>query len=86
MDTFVQSAESKIRDSETDDQQTKLTVSEAGRRGGLTTLSRYGREHFQKAGRKGQASLSAKLTQDQRREWGRQGGRPRKKRYRGEEA
>lgn len=32
-----------------------LTCSEAGRLGGLVTLARYGREHYRRAGHKGQA-------------------------------
>lgn len=43
----------------------KLTRSEAGRKGGKTTLDRYGPEFYQKIGRKG----------------GRKGGQTTKKRY-----
>lgn len=58
-----------------------LTVSEAGRLGGLITLARHGIAHYQKAGRKGQAKLATKCTTDQRRSWGTLGGRPKKIRF-----
>jgi len=57
------------------------TVREAGARGGATTYARYGKEHFQAIGRKGQAALATKITSDQRRAWGAMGGRPRKRPY-----
>jgi len=57
------------------------TVKEAGARGGSATYAKYGKEHFRVIGRRGQASLSAKVTTDQRRAWGAMGGRPRKRRY-----
>lgn len=31
----------------------EMTIREAGRKGGATTLARYGREHFAENGRKG---------------------------------
>ena len=65
---------------ESEEHQSEITVREAGRRGGLITLSRYGVTHFREAGRKGQVSLAAKTSSDQRQQWGRLGGRPRKHR------
>ena len=63
-------------------QQTReLTVKEAGAIGGKTTLAKHGREHFRVIGRKGQTSLAAKITSNERRAWGALGGRPRKRRY-----
>lgn len=55
-----------------------LTVREAGRLGGLTTLARHGIIHYKDAGKKGQAVLSAMCTSEQRRFWGSMGGRPKK--------
>ena len=60
----------------------ELTVSEAGRLGGLSTLARHGIAHYQKVGRKGQAKLATKCTSDQRRSWGALGGRPKRVRFR----
>ncbi len=57
-----------------------LTVVEAGTKGGNTTFARYGKRHYQEAGRKGQASLSANISSEQRRSWGALGGRPKKHR------
>ena len=39
----------------TNDQRVKLTVKDAGRLGGLTTLVRRGLDHYREAGRKGPA-------------------------------
>jgi hypothetical protein len=58
-----------------------LTVREAGALGGSITYARYGKEHFQAIGRKGQANLATKISSEQRRTWGSMGGRPRKRRY-----
>jgi len=58
----------------------KLTVEEAGARGGAATYAKYGREHFRVIGRKGQASLAIKITSRERRVWGAMGGRPGKRR------
>ena len=66
---------------ESKEHQAEITVREAGRLGGLTTLSRYGIKHYREAGRKGQTSFAAKSTPDQRQQWGKLGGRPPKKRY-----
>jgi hypothetical protein len=40
---------------------TKQTAADAGRRGGQTTLSRYGVEHYRRLGKKGFAGLARKL-------------------------
>lgn len=55
-----------------------LTVRDAGRLGGLTTLARHGVDHYRTAGRKGQAKLSMRFGKANRRAWGAMGGRPRK--------
>jgi len=60
------------------DQTFELTVREAGRLGGLSTLTRYGVDHYRRAGRKGQAKLNAQFGKSQRALWGSLGGRPRK--------
>ena len=60
------------------EQQVEFTTRQAGRLGGLTTLSRYGIAHYRKIGQKGQASFTAKFTSAERRRWGKLGGRPRK--------
>jgi hypothetical protein len=57
-----------------------LTVVEAGAKGGNSTFKRYGKRHYQEVGIKGQATLSAKISHEQRRLWGLLGGRPRKRR------
>ena len=54
-----------------------MTVQEAGRRGGNTTLHNQGVEHFKKIGRKG-GKRTAKLYRDLLSEFGRRGGRPRR--------
>ncbi len=56
----------------------EMSVSEAGRRGGLKTLAARGREHFRTAGRKGAAALRANHDRASFVKWGKQGGRPRK--------
>jgi len=61
----------------------ELTVREAGRLGGLSTLTRYGVDHYRKAGRKGQAKLNAQFGKAQRALWGSLGGRPKKPRLAG---
>lgn len=63
----------------TNGQRTKLTVKDAGRLGGLTTLARHGLDHYRVAGKKGQAKLAARFGKAQRRRWGSMGGRPRKR-------
>lgn len=64
---------------------TEITCREAGRLGGLETRSRYSREHFVIAGKKGQETLKRSYSHQDRVRWGRLGGRPRKIRYEGEE-
>ena len=54
-----------------------MTVQEAGRRGGHTTLRNKGVEHFKKIGSKG-GKRTAKLYQDLLSEFGKRGGRPRR--------
>jgi len=63
------------------DQKTQLTVQEAGRLGGLTTLNLHGKAHFAEAGKKGQKTLAAKSDTTQRRLWGAMGGRPQRLPY-----
>lgn len=58
----------------------ELTVREAGRLGGLSTLTRHGLDHYRRAGRKGQAKLNARFGKAQRALWGAMGGRPKKPR------
>jgi general stress protein YciG len=53
-----------------------LTVQEAGRRGGHTTLQNQGVEHFKKIGSKG-GKRTAQLYRDRLSEFGKRGGRPR---------
>ena len=55
-----------------------ITVSEAGRLGGLETLRRHGRQHFVAAGRRGQEVIARYYTAEDRRRWGSLGGRPKK--------
>ena len=59
----------------------ELTVRDAGRLGGLSTLARHGITHYREAGRRGQAKLAAKCSSADRSRWGALGGRPRKVRY-----
>ena len=54
-----------------------ITVSEAGRLGGLETLRRHGRQHFVAAGRRGQKVIAHHYTTEDRRR-GSLGGRPKK--------
>lgn len=58
-----------------------ITVSEAGRLGGLETLRRHGRQHFVTAGRLGQQVIAQHYTTEDRRYWGNLGGRPRRIRF-----
>jgi general stress protein YciG len=55
----------------------RLTVEEMARRGGLQTLSKYGKDHFRRIGRKG-GQRTKELYQDRFKEWGMSGGRPSK--------
>ena len=54
-----------------------LTVVEAGRIGGLTTLRDKGRQFFVQIGAKGQTELRKRYP-GMSSEWGKKGGRPRK--------
>jgi len=54
-----------------------MTVGEAGKKGGLACLRNRGSTFFAEIGRKGQDVLRAKYP-DMAKDWGRQGGRPRK--------
>jgi hypothetical protein len=62
----------------------ELTVSEAGRMGGMSTANRYGREHYSAIGHLGQLVFATKFTTEDRRRWGRLGGRPKRLHYSGE--
>jgi len=55
----------------------KVTVQEAGRRGGCTTLERQGVEYFRAIGRKG-GQRTARLYVELLKEFGRKGGRPKR--------
>lgn len=54
-----------------------ITVSEAGRKGGLSLLAKRGNKHFAEIGKKGQEVLRKRYP-GMASEWGRKGGRPRK--------
>jgi len=65
-----------------------ITVKEAGRRGGRATLESQGREFFSRIGKKG-GQRTAELYRGLLKEFGRKGGRPRRPtldEYMGEEA
>jgi general stress protein YciG len=57
--------------------ETNVTVAEAGRKGGLSTLQRRGRNHFISIGREGQRAMRRKYP-NAASEWGKLGGRPKK--------
>ena len=54
-----------------------ISVAEAGRRGGRSTLEKQGRDFFSRIGKKG-GERTAKLYHDLLSEFGRRGGRPRR--------
>jgi len=54
-----------------------ITVAEAGRKGGLSLLSRRGTKHFAEIGRKGQEVMKKRYP-GMASTWGKKGGRPRK--------
>lgn len=54
-----------------------MNVREAGRKGGNSTLKRWGLDFFRKIGSKG-GKRTARLYKDLLKDWGRQGGRPRR--------
>jgi general stress protein YciG len=55
----------------------RITVAEAGRRGGSITRDRYGRDFYQKIGAEG-GRRTAELYADLLKEFGKRGGRPRR--------
>ena len=55
-----------------------MNVVEAGRKGGFTVLRKLGREFYVSIGQKGQKNMRQKYP-NMAREWGKLGGRPRKK-------
>ena len=57
------------------DREAKLSVAEAGRRGGRRTLERYGHDHFRTIGRKG-GEHTRDFYADLLKEFGSRGGRP----------
>ena len=67
-----------LRKSFADEEQVEYSTRQAGRLGGLTTLSRFGIPFYREIGRKGQVSFTAKYTVEDRRRWGKLGGRPKK--------
>lgn len=54
-----------------------MDVIEAGRKGGLTVLSKLGREFYVGIGRKGQKALRERYP-GMAKVWGKRGGRPKK--------
>lgn len=54
-----------------------MTVSEAGRLGGLALLFKHGKKHFREIGNRGQQVLRQRYP-GMASEWGKKGGRPRK--------
>jgi len=63
----------------------ELTVSEAGKIGGITTASRYGTGYYRLIGHLGQLAFAQRYNSEDRRRWGRMGGRPRRRHYPGED-
>jgi len=57
--------------------QGELTVRQAGHRGGLAVLQKYGRKFYVEIGKKGQQTTRTRY-HHMAREWGKLGGRPRK--------
>ena len=55
----------------------EISVADAGRRGGRSTLEHHGVEFFREIGRKG-GQRTAQLYRDMLSEFGRRGGRPRR--------
>jgi len=54
-----------------------ISVSQAGRKGGLAVLQQRGREFFVRIGKKGQLTMRKKYP-NMAKTWGKLGGRPRK--------
>lgn len=71
-------AESRVRDDRTAEDQRKMSRAEAGRKGGLSTKQRYGGEHFSRIGRlggkKGGESTKRRYGVDFYKRIGRKGG------------
>jgi hypothetical protein len=59
------------------DTKDKVSVQDAGRRGGTTTRERYGSEFYQRIGKKG-GERTHELYSEAMREIGKKGGRPRR--------
>lgn len=59
------------------DDTTGISVQEAGRRGGESTLERRGTDFFREIGRKG-GQRTAELYRELLKEFGKKGGRPRR--------
>jgi general stress protein YciG len=55
----------------------EMTIKEAGRKGGLTLLSKRGKKHFAEIGRKGQEVIRKRYP-GMASTWGKKGGRPRR--------
>ena len=55
-----------------------ISVNEAGKKGGLALLAKRGNKHFAEIGKKGQEILRKRYPGTAS-EWGKKGGRPRKK-------
>jgi len=64
-------------ESEPGGEKDQLTVAQAGRRGGQSTLDHRGTEFFREIGRKG-GQRTAELYGELLKEFGRKGGRPRR--------
>ncbi len=54
-----------------------MSVNEAGRKGGLTVLGKYGKDFYAQIGKNGQAAMRQKYP-DNASDWGKLGGRPKK--------
>ncbi len=54
-----------------------LSVREAGRRGGLAVLRKYGKGYFAEIGKMGQEAMRTRYP-NKASAWGKQGGRPKK--------
>jgi general stress protein YciG len=74
---LVASPDAILKASKTEESSRKMTVQEAGRRGGLTTLDNQGRDFFSRIGKKG-GKRTAQLYRELLSEFGKQGGRPRR--------
>jgi len=59
------------------DEKERITVGEAGRRGGRATLESHGADFFKRIGKKG-GQRTVKLYREMLSEFGKKGGRPRR--------